>query len=125
VSEEIRELLDAADSAQSCAYDEVVRLCAGGRWTMRVPVDQERDSDTVLVAALETVPKLTAALRAVLALADADDERAHICRVAAMRAKTIGEEHYYEEIAEVAKQSRNRIRTALTAALADDPTPVR
>ena len=69
-----RQQLDALDAAQSAAYDEVIRLCKGGRWTMRVPVDEKRDSDAVIVAGLEGVPRLTSALRAVLNLADKWDD---------------------------------------------------
>lgn len=35
------------------AKDEVVRLCQGGQWRMTVPVNEDRDSDTLLMRALD------------------------------------------------------------------------
>jgi hypothetical protein len=35
------------------AYKHVYDLCDGERWTMRVPVDEERDSDCIIVAGLK------------------------------------------------------------------------
>ena len=69
------DVLDQLDTAREQAHDEVIRLCSGGRFTMRVPVDEARDSDTVLVAALDGHRQLSTALRGVLAIAtelDAD-----------------------------------------------------
>jgi hypothetical protein len=69
------EFLDRLEQAHAAAWDEVAGLCDGSRrWTMRVPVDEARDSDTVIATALTGGEKAAAALRAVLALADRLDE---------------------------------------------------
>jgi hypothetical protein len=42
------------------AHAEVVRLCKGGRWTMRVPAQPGKDSDLVIAAALDDARALAA-----------------------------------------------------------------
>ena len=67
-----REWLDAAQERADAAHDEVVRLCEGKRFTMTVPVE-DTDSDVVLDAPTEDLPRAIAALRAVLDLHVAGD----------------------------------------------------
>ena len=83
---DLTDLLDQAEAREERASDMVARICAGERWTMRVPVDEARDSDTVIAASLADVPRLTAALRAVSDLADEmSDEDAYAVRFFAHR----------------------------------------
>ena len=55
---------------EEAAHAEVVALCNGARWTMRVPAQPDRDSDLVIEAALDDVRRMADALDAVLALAE-------------------------------------------------------
>ncbi len=100
------DLLDQLDALREKAYDEVIRLCKGGRWTMRVPVDEKRDSDTVIVSALDAVPALTSALRAVLALADKWDD-------AAIQHDMRGDAQLATRYSAVARQARRAALAAL------------
>lgn len=66
-----REWLTEAVNRRERAWDEVDALCQGTRrWTMRVPAEEDRDSDCVIVAALEDHRRLIAALRAALDVTD-------------------------------------------------------
>lgn len=61
---ELRKLTDAA-------IDEAVRLCEpGSQWRMSIPADSKRDSDLLIIDALNNVPKLLDAVDKVLALCD-------------------------------------------------------
>jgi chromosome segregation ATPase len=56
--------LAGIEARAKAATDEVVRLCIPGeRWRMTVPVNEKRDSDTVLTAPLMDVRVLIRALR--------------------------------------------------------------
>jgi hypothetical protein len=62
---------DAIDRRLTAAYDEVHRLCqpgSAGRWRMTVPVEVDRDSDMLLVRALDDAQALLRAARASVAL---------------------------------------------------------
>lgn len=52
--------LDAIRKRLAAAEQEVSRLCDGGRWTMSVPVREDTDSDTALMAAVEDAEALLA-----------------------------------------------------------------
>lgn len=48
--------LDASFKAAK-AKREVYRLCGGGRWHMSVPVDNEWDSDMIIIGALDSLKR--------------------------------------------------------------------
>lgn len=51
------------EARQQAAWDEVTDLCSGKhRWTMRVPAEEDRDSDLVIGNALRDIHALLAAL---------------------------------------------------------------
>lgn len=59
MSDEIHE--DEVRGRFDAAYAEVVRLCSGrdrGQWRMSVPANVARDSDLLITAALDDIPKL-------------------------------------------------------------------
>jgi hypothetical protein len=71
-----------------------------------------------IVAEHNALPLLVAAVRAAYALAEADEARAKVCRDASKRATaSLGEQDYYERMAEVGEQSAARLRAALDEAL--------
>ncbi|MBV2364284.1 hypothetical protein [Streptomonospora nanhaiensis] len=68
----LRDDLDAITAREEAAFKEVDRLCEGGRWTMRVPVE-DTDSDVVIGAALADVRNLVGEVRRLRADLDAAD----------------------------------------------------
>lgn len=53
--------LDAARAALKTAHDHVADLCEGRtKWTMRIPADEQRDSDLVIGAGLDAGEKAAA-----------------------------------------------------------------
>lgn len=51
---------DAIEARVKAGEDELDRLCAGGQWTMRVPANEDRDSDLVFSAVLADARALLA-----------------------------------------------------------------
>ena len=72
------EWLDGVQERNARAWAEIAGLCNGTRkWTMRVPVDSERDSDEVIAAALKDGEKAVGAIRRVVELlAEAETDSA-------------------------------------------------
>ena len=66
-----RQWLDGVQERNARAWAEIAGLCDGSRrWTMRVPVDEVRDSDEVIAAALKDGERAVDAIRRVLTLLD-------------------------------------------------------
>lgn len=60
----------SAEERIEAAHEEIVRLCNGGDWRMRIPVDMERDSDMVLSTALDVAREALATVARVREIAD-------------------------------------------------------
>ena len=81
MSDLTRQWLDGVQERNAHAWAEIAGLCDGSRrWTMHVPVDEARDSDTVIAAALKDGEHAVDAIRRVvelLAEAEADSAPAY------------------------------------------------
>lgn len=53
------------------AHTEIHRLCAGGRWQMTIPVNEQRDSDMILSRALDDLAAQRDAARDIAAALEA------------------------------------------------------
>ena len=88
--------LAIARSQIKAAMDEVDAICEGKRrWTMRVPAQEDRDSDLVIDRALIAAEKLAAEVETLRTqLAEARTENAEFVRELAKEANADGEWQY-------------------------------
>jgi hypothetical protein len=123
---DVAAVLARLDEAHAAAWDEVAGLCDGSRrWTMRVPVDEARDSDTVIATALTGGEKAAAALRAVLEICAAWEEEARQWLDQAARNEAVGfgmAAAAQRENASDALLRADHVRSAVVAALGVETT---
>jgi hypothetical protein len=132
-AQDVRALLDRLEQAHAAAtpgpwcedeegFHDLEAIDEHGFGEVIGRIDAGEDV-TLIVAAVNALPSLVSALRAVADLADDDVTVGELARGYAANAKIIGETQYWETLAEVREQSADRLRSALAAALS--PTEVR
>lgn len=105
--------LDAIKARLAAAQQHVDDLCTGKvRWTMRVPVDVERDSDTIISGSLADISVLLSALEAAKAFQDAEDAYRVLDMYDDPEEVMLASDHL--------KETRAALREALAPLLADD-----